>query len=256
MLCCDFILPEAANLVLFFFHSFLRILFYLTHHYFEDIEFVAPDSLLFDKAASFFANKFAVTTGATVTSDAFYRQTFAKEAAWRAMGCVGVDMESSALLSVSMYYSMPAVSILLCSDKHPIEEKDTVKLEHKREELDERLQGTFARIRTLIEKNAREAMDQDAFLAEHKSLSDRCAALLAETEKLDNRISEIRGRKASIDEYLAALEQAERLSVEFSRRLWNMTIETLTVYERKQLVFQWKDETVSECQVRWPQGQR
>lgn len=41
------------------------------------------------------------------------------------MGCVGVDMESSALLSVSRYHSIPAVSILLCSDKHPLSENDT-----------------------------------------------------------------------------------------------------------------------------------
>lgn len=122
---------------------------------------------------------------------------------------------------------------------------DTAKLERKREELDERLEGTFARIRALIEKNAREAMEQDTFLAEHRALSDRCAALTAETEKLDNRISEMRGRKAAIDEYLAALEQAEHLPIEFSRRLWNMTVESLTVYEDKRLVFRWKDGTVS-----------
>lgn len=33
-------------------------------------------------------------------------------------------METSALLSVSRYYSIPAVSILLCSDKHPLSETD------------------------------------------------------------------------------------------------------------------------------------
>lgn len=56
----------------------------------------------------------------TVTTDSFYRQTFAKEAYWREKGCVDVDMEASALLSVSRYYSMPAAAVLLCSDKHPL----------------------------------------------------------------------------------------------------------------------------------------
>lgn len=94
-------------------------------HYFENIEFAEPDMSLFDRAESYFSDKFKVTTNATVTSDSFYRQTFAKEKFWREKGCVGVDMESSALLSVSKYYSLPAVSILLCSDKHPISEQDT-----------------------------------------------------------------------------------------------------------------------------------
>lgn len=93
-------------------------------HYFENIEFAEPDAFLFNKAKSYFSDKFEVSTNFTVTSDAFYRQTFAKEVLWREKGCVGVDMESSALLSVSRYYSIPAVSILLCSDKHPISEND------------------------------------------------------------------------------------------------------------------------------------
>ncbi|GKI14520.1 hypothetical protein CE91St44_10050 [Oscillospiraceae bacterium] len=96
-----------------------------SYHYFEDIEFAKPDPLLFNKARSYFSGSFNVSTNSTVTSDAFYRQTFYKEAFWREKGCVGVDMESSALLSVSRYYSIPAVSILLCSDKHPLSETDT-----------------------------------------------------------------------------------------------------------------------------------
>ena len=94
-------------------------------HYFEDIQFAEPDVFLFNKAKFYFSSKFNVSTSPTVTSDAFYRQTFAKEAYWREKGCVGVDMESSALLSVSRYHSIPAVSILLCSDKHPLSENET-----------------------------------------------------------------------------------------------------------------------------------
>ncbi len=93
-------------------------------HYFTDIEFTEPDERLFNAAKAHFSEKFKVFTNPTVTSDAFYRQTFAKEALWRERGCIGVDMESSALLSVSKYYSVPAVSVLLCSDKHPLSEND------------------------------------------------------------------------------------------------------------------------------------
>lgn len=95
-----------------------------SHHYFEEIEYAAPDSHLFQAAVNCFEGGFTVRTEDTVTSDSFYRQTYAKEAYWRGRGCVGVDMESSALLSVSTSYSIPAVSILLCSDKHPLGESE------------------------------------------------------------------------------------------------------------------------------------
>lgn len=91
-------------------------------HYFEEVEFVQPDAALAGQAAGFLSRDFSVLTAPTVTCDAIYRQTFAKEALWRQKGCVGVDMETSALLSVARYYALPAAAVLLCSDRHPLAE--------------------------------------------------------------------------------------------------------------------------------------
>lgn len=91
-----------------------------SRHYFSSIEYAEPDLELFQKAHNRYSDKFNIAEGGVVTSDAVYRQTFAKEAYWRSRGLVGVDMETSALLAVSKYYGIPAVSILLCSDKHPL----------------------------------------------------------------------------------------------------------------------------------------
>ena len=126
---------------------------------------------------------------------------------------------------------------------------DTAKLEKKHSDLQERFQGAMSKAQALIARNAREVMDQDEFRTEQHALADRCAALTAEMEEVGRKISEMRGRKAAIDEYLATLEQVEGLPIEFSRRLWNMTVDTLTVYEGKRLVFRWKDGTTSEYQV-------
>lgn len=93
-----------------------------SQHYFSDIAYAEPDPNLFERARAHFASRFPLTTRPTVTCDAVYRQTFAKEAAWREASCVGVDMESSALLAVARYHALPAVSILLCSDRHPLTE--------------------------------------------------------------------------------------------------------------------------------------
>lgn len=91
-----------------------------SHHYAENVSFAEPDARLFRAAQEAFQGRFNVHTDATVTSDAVYRQTFYKEALWRNQGCVGVDMESSAVLTVCAYYKLPAVSILLASDCHPL----------------------------------------------------------------------------------------------------------------------------------------
>jgi len=123
---------------------------------------------------------------------------------------------------------------------------DTAKLEHKHSDLQERFQGAFSQAQALIEKNSREVMDQDFYQAEHRKLADRCTALTAEIEEVSRKIAEMRGRKAAIDEYLSTLEEIEGLPIEFSRRLWNMTVDTLTVYEGKRLVFGWKDRTTSK----------
>jgi purine-nucleoside phosphorylase len=40
------------------------------------------------------------------------------------MGCVRIDMEASALLSVSRYYGIGSNVILLVSDKHPSNRED------------------------------------------------------------------------------------------------------------------------------------
>lgn len=96
-----------------------------SHHYFSDYEYSYPNSDLYNLAIEHFKKSFCVITNATVTCDAVYRQTFKKEALWREKGCIGVDMESSALLAVARYYDIPAVTLLLASDKHPLSLDET-----------------------------------------------------------------------------------------------------------------------------------
>ncbi|MGH4119145.1 nucleoside phosphorylase [Clostridium sp.] len=93
-------------------------------HYYENIKFVNQSEILVSKGVSYFSQYFNTYQCSTVTTDAIYRQTFYKEDYWRKMNCVGVDMEASALLSVSNYYGIEPNVILLVSDKHPVNEKE------------------------------------------------------------------------------------------------------------------------------------
>lgn len=84
-------------------------------HYHESIEYSVPDSRLLQIAST----KLQVKAYPIVTTDAVYRQTFYKEQLWREKGAVGVDMETSAVLSVSRILGLNSAGLLMASDIHP-----------------------------------------------------------------------------------------------------------------------------------------
>lgn len=89
-------------------------------HYYESIDAAYPDPQLWDMTASLPG----VVNHPIVTTDAVYRQTFEKERLWREKGAVGVDMETSAVLSVARYLGLKAVALLMVSDIHPVKPDD------------------------------------------------------------------------------------------------------------------------------------
>ncbi|MBQ6262650.1 MAG: nucleoside phosphorylase [Clostridia bacterium] len=84
-------------------------------HYYESIDHAVPDGDLLKLCSSVLKKD----TYPIVSTDAVYRQTFFKERLWREKGAVGVDMETSAVFSVSGYLGMKAAAILMASDLHP-----------------------------------------------------------------------------------------------------------------------------------------
>ena len=86
-------------------------------HYYDGIEYAEPSAALLDRAAKVFPEARRLPI---VTTDAVYRQTFYKENRWRAEGAVGVDMETSALFSISRLKGIEAVMLMVVSDKHPL----------------------------------------------------------------------------------------------------------------------------------------
>lgn len=85
-------------------------------HYYESIDASFPDHSLLDTASSLLH----VHTCPVVSTDAVYRQTFRKEQLWREKGAVGVDMETSAVFSVSRHLGLRAAALLMASDIHPV----------------------------------------------------------------------------------------------------------------------------------------
>ncbi len=85
-------------------------------HYYGSIDVSFPNNNLFDMATSLLN----INTYPIVSTDAVYRQTFRKEQLWREKGAVGVDMETSAVFSVSHYLGLRAAALLMASDIHPV----------------------------------------------------------------------------------------------------------------------------------------
>ena len=85
-------------------------------HYYESIEASYPNGDLLHIATSLCS----MSDHPIVSTDAVYRQTFAKEQLWREKGAVGVDMETSAVFSVAQHLGLKAVALLMVSDIHPL----------------------------------------------------------------------------------------------------------------------------------------
>lgn len=85
-------------------------------HYYGSIDASFPSNELFDIAT----RVLNIESYPIVSTDAVYRQTFHKEQLWREKGAVGVDMETSAVFSVSQHLGLRAAALLMVSDIHPL----------------------------------------------------------------------------------------------------------------------------------------
>ena len=92
-------------------------------HYMPDAGNVRPDEDLLKRLRGFLSGSgdLVLHEGKTVTTDAAFRQTLRKELRWREEGILAVEMEMSALLVVARYHSVPAVALLVISDKHDLD---------------------------------------------------------------------------------------------------------------------------------------
>ena len=96
-----------------------------SYHYMPQSVKARPDERLAKQLSDFFCKQSSIKVhkGRTVSTDAVFRQTLNKELGWKNKGILGVDMEMSALLTVARFHQLPAVSVLVVSDKHVLEEQ-------------------------------------------------------------------------------------------------------------------------------------
>lgn len=86
-----------------------------SHHYYEDLIFAYPAHPLWEELKNLLPQ---AKSEPIVSCDTIYRQTLRKEEQWRRQGCVGVDMETSAIMSIGNYRHLQTAAILMVSDVH------------------------------------------------------------------------------------------------------------------------------------------
>ncbi len=94
-----------------------------SYHYTPDSASAEPDDALLGALIKYLetVDGLKVHIGKAVSTDAVFRQTLRTERDWRADGILGVDMEMSALLTVTRHREIPAVCLLVASDKHDLD---------------------------------------------------------------------------------------------------------------------------------------
>ena len=99
-----------------------------SYHYLPDSDEISVDKSTLKIAKSLFNEKgFATLAGKIWTTDAVYRETFDKVRLMKERGCVGVDMELSALLALAKYRNVKFAEFLIGEDtldgevKEPLE---------------------------------------------------------------------------------------------------------------------------------------
>jgi uridine phosphorylase len=99
-----------------------------SYHYLPDSDEIKVNESALKTAEALFDEKgFTTLTGKIWTTDAVYRETFGKVKLMRERGCVGVDMELSALLALAQYRDIKFTEFLIGEDtvdgeaKEPLE---------------------------------------------------------------------------------------------------------------------------------------
>lgn len=99
-----------------------------SYHYLPDSDEIEVDKTALKMAKALFDEKgFTTLEGKIWTTDAVYRETFGKVKLMRERGCVGVDMELSALLALAQHRDIEFTEFLIGEDtvdgeaKEPLE---------------------------------------------------------------------------------------------------------------------------------------
>ena len=114
---------------------------------------------------------------------------------------------------------------------------DTADLDAERGQLQNELEVTEELIRKAIDDNAHTALDQQAYQQRYNDLCKRYEKTQARLCELENLRLERTAKRVKIRMFLEQLNARDMLMETFDEELWYTTVDFVTVYEDKRLVF-------------------
>lgn len=120
---------------------------------------------------------------------------------------------------------------------------DVRELETERAQLQEELNVVAEMIQQCVNENARIALDQEEYQRRYDGLAERFDGVQAQLDEVSHAITERQAQREKIEMFLAGLERQEGLLTEFDESLWYSMVEYVTVFNKEDIRFTFKDGT-------------
>lgn len=120
---------------------------------------------------------------------------------------------------------------------------DTAELEAEQSRLQEELNVVAGLIQQCIDENAHVALDQTEYQTRYDGLTERFDRTKARLDEVGNVITEKQAKKEQIERFLAELERQDGLAIEFDENLWYSLVDFVTVFNKEDVRFTFKDGT-------------
>lgn len=146
---------------------------------------------------------------------------------------------------------MKAVNILLTEKDEIIENFNAIKdtlfdvqpLEAERLQLQEELNVVAELIQQCIKENAQIALDQKEYQKRYDGLAMRLDSVQGWLDEVSQTITEKQAHREKIELFLDRLQKQKELVTEFDEDLWYSLIEYVTVFDKEDIRFTFKDGT-------------
>ena len=127
---------------------------------------------------------------------------------------------------------------------------DTSNLEEKLEEAQCVHDELICRMSEYVGENTRRVQNQEEYEHRFNEMGAEYKATENLIAKIKGEILECNARKEKIRQYLNQLKQAGNIVTEFDENLWQSTVESVTVYPEKTLIFTFKDGTKKSVKIK------
>lgn len=144
-----------------------------------------------------------------------------------------------------------AANILLTEKDEIIENFNAIKdrlfdlrpLETERSQLQEELNVVAGLVQQCIKENARIALDQKEYQKRYDGMAKRLDSVQGRLDEVSRTITEKQAHREKVELFLDGLQKQKELVTEFDEDLWYSLIEYVTVFEKEDIHFTFKDGT-------------